>query len=77
MKRISQCQLGSTWSAYGQKILSGLNDTVQTNISDEFHIVYKSPEHFAHLDNNCSSVKPLNDCVLNIHTVTQNLYDFR
>jgi predicted esterase len=69
------CQIGSPWSAYGQKILSGLNDTVQLNISDEFHIVYKIPEHFAHLDNNCSFIKPLNNCVLNIHTVTQNIYD--
>jgi len=71
-----QCQLGSSWSTYAQKILSGLNDTVQMNISDEFHVVYKPPEHFAHLDNNCSTIKPLNNCVLNIHTVTQNLYDF-
>jgi hypothetical protein len=55
--------------------MSGLNETIRLNISDEFHIVYKSPEHFAHLDNNCSSIKPLNTCVLNIHTVTQNLYD--
>jgi hypothetical protein len=70
-----KCQLGSQWSTYGQKIMSGLNETIQLNISDEFHIVYKSPEHFAHLDNNCSSIKPLNTCVLNIHTVTQNLYD--
>ena len=69
------CQIGSSWSAYGQKILSGLNDTVQLNISDEFHIVYKIPEHFAHLDNNCSFIKPLNNCILNIHTVTQNIYD--
>lgn len=70
-----RCQLGSPWSAYGQKILGGLNDTVQMNISDEFHIVYQPPEHFAHLDNNCSSIKPLNNCVLYVHTVTQNLYD--
>lgn len=70
-----QCQIGSQWTPYGQKIMSGLNDTVQMNISDEFHIVYKTPEHFAHLDNNCSGIKPLNSCILNIHTVTQNLYD--
>ena len=70
-----QCQLGSAWSPYAQKIMSGLNDTVQMNISDEFHIVYKTPEHFAHLDNNCSNMKPLNNCILNIHTVTQNVYD--
>jgi hypothetical protein len=55
--------------------MSGLNDTVQLNISDEFHIVYKPPEHFPHLDNNCSSIKPLNNCILNLHTVTQNIYD--
>ena len=73
--RNDQCQSGSPWSAYGQKILGGLNDTVQMNISDQFHIVYQPPEHFAHLDNNCSSIKPLNNCVLYVHTVTQNLYD--
>ena len=70
-----QCEIGSPWSAYGQKIMSGLNDTVQMNVSDEFHVVYKIPEHFAHLDNNCSTIKPLNNCVLNVHTVTQNVYD--
>jgi hypothetical protein len=59
-----------------KKIMSGLNDTVQLNISDEFHIVYKIPEHFAHLDNNCSTIKPLNNCILSIHTITQNIYDF-
>lgn len=69
------CQIGSTWSAYAQKIMSGLNDSVQVNVSDEFHIVYQLPEHFAHLDNNCSGIKPLNSCILNIHTVTQNVYD--
>ena len=70
-----RCQLGSPWSTHAQKIMSGLNDTVQFNVSDEFHVVYKPPEHMAHLDNNCSSVKPLTSCVLNIHTVTQNVYD--
>jgi hypothetical protein len=70
------CQLGSQWSAYGQNVMSGLNDTVQLNISDQFHVVYKLPEHFAHLDNNCSTIKPLSNCTLNIHTVTQNIYDF-
>ena len=69
------CQIGSSWSAYAQKLMSGLNDSVQMNVSDEFHIVYKLPEHFAHLDNNCSGIKPLNSCVLIIHTVTQNVYD--
>jgi hypothetical protein len=70
-----QCQLGSPWSVYAQKLMSGLNDTVQLNISDEFHVVYKVPEHFAHLDNNCSSSKTQQECTLNIHTVTQNIYD--
>jgi hypothetical protein len=70
------CQIGSQWSAYAQNIMSGINNTVQLNISDEFHIVYKLPEHFAHLDNNCSSIKAGNSCILNIHTVTQNIYDF-
>ncbi|UJR31384.1 hypothetical protein I4U23_018878 [Adineta vaga] len=69
------CQIGSPWSTYAQKIMSGLNDTIQLNISDQFHIVYKIPEHFPHLDNNCSSIKPLNNCILNVHTVTQNIYD--
>jgi hypothetical protein len=74
-KTNDNCQIGSPWSAYGQNIMSGLNDTVQLNISDEFHIVYKLPEHFAHLDNNCSSVEPVSNCTLNVHTVTQNIYD--
>ncbi|CAF2054711.1 unnamed protein product [Rotaria magnacalcarata] len=74
-KTNANCQIGSQWSAYGQKIMSGLNDTVQLNISDQFHIVYKIPEHFPRLDNNCSSVKSSNDCILYVHTVTQNVYD--
>jgi hypothetical protein len=74
-KTNDKCQIGCSWSTYGQNIMSGLNDTVQLNISDEFHIVYKPPEHFPHLDNNCSSIKPLNNCILNLHTVTQNIYD--
>lgn len=68
------CQLGSSWTEYGQVLMSNLNDTVRLNITDEFHVVYKPPEHFAHLDNNCST-KP-NDCTLYVHTVTQNIYDF-
>lgn len=74
-KTNDECQIGSVWSEYGQKIMSGLNDTVQLNISDQFHIVYKVPEHFPHLDNNCSSITPLHDCTLYVHTVTQNIYD--
>ena len=70
-----RCQLGSTWSAFGQKIMSGLNDTFHLNITDEFHVVYKVPEHFAHLDNNCSMQPSTSQCTLNIHTVTQNIYD--
>ncbi|CAF4971737.1 unnamed protein product, partial [Rotaria socialis] len=35
-KTNGNCQIGSQWSAYGQKIMSGLNDTVQLNISDQF-----------------------------------------
>ena len=74
-KTNDRCQIGSAWSAFGQKLMSGLNDTVQLNISDEFHVVYKLPEHFAHLDNNCSSSKTPEECVLYVHTVTQNIYD--
>ncbi|CAF0967580.1 unnamed protein product [Adineta steineri] len=69
------CQIGSKWSAYGQKIMSGLNDSIHLNISDKFHIVYKLPEQFPHLDNNCSSIENSSNCTLNIHTVTQNVYD--
>lgn len=69
------CDIGSPWSPMAQQIMSGLNDTVQVNVSDEFRVVYKLPEHFPHLDNNCSAIKPLNSCILNIHTVTQNVYD--
>jgi len=49
--------------------MNGLNDTIQ------FHIIYKLPEHFSCLDNNFSTIKPLNNCILNIHTITENLYD--
>ena len=75
-KTNDQCQIGSQWSTYAQKIMSGLNDTIKQNISDEFHIVYKTPEHFPHLDNNCSSTEQLSsNCTLYVHTVTQNIYD--
>jgi len=74
-KTNDRCQIGSSWSEYGQKLMSGLNDTVQLNITDEFHVVYKLPEHFAHLDNNCSSSSSLENCTLHVHTVTQNVYD--
>ena len=72
-KKNDRCQKGSSWTEYGQKLMSGLNDTVNMNITDEFHVVYKPPEHFAHLDNNCST-NP-NECTLYVHTVTQNIYD--
>ena len=38
-------------------------------------MIYQLPTHFPHLNNNCSLIKPLNECMLNIQTVTENVYD--
>ncbi len=74
-KTKNKCQIGSPWSTYAQKIMSGLNDTIQLNIFDRFDIFDERSEHFPRLDNNCSSIQLLNNCILYIHTITENIYD--
>ena len=72
-KTKNKCQMGSPWSSYVQKIMSGLNDTIQLNISDQYDVFDQPSEHFPQLDNNCSSTQ--NNCILYIHTITENVYD--
>lgn len=72
-KTKNPCQAGSPWSSYVQKIISGLNDTIQLNVSDQFDVFDQLPSHFPRLANNCSTVH--NNCILNIRTLTENVYD--
>lgn len=72
-KTESKCQTGSPWSSYVQQIISGLNDTIQLNISDQFDVFDEPLSPFPRLANNCSTTR--NNCTLYIHTFTENVYD--
>lgn len=68
----NKCQSGSPWSEYAQEIISGLPKKVQLKISDQFN---GQSDQYPRLDNQCSSERFSHNCVLVIHTVTENIYD--
>ena len=60
------CTQGSNWTPIAQSIM-GLGYATHLVSSDTF----QSSDHFASLNNNCSTGTP---CVLNISTITGNIY---
>ena len=72
---VNKCQTGSPWSEYAQEIISGLQKKVQLKISDQFDVFDGQSDQYPRLHNKCSSKRSSRNCVLNIHTVTENIYD--
>ena len=66
------CTVGSGWSPNAQLMMGSISKSY-LNIVDEFHPAAGIPEVFAKLHNNCSSTGT--PCVLNITSVTQNVYE--
>jgi hypothetical protein len=70
-KNNQNCSESSIWTTeFSQKVLGNISKIV---VTDQFFIVDKPPEHFPKVNNNCVN-QPT--CVLNVTTVSQNVYSF-
>ncbi len=69
------CTLGSAWSEHAQQIMGGLPEG-SVNDTDVFHPVYQiDPVHLPHVLNTTSCSAPGKLCVVNMTTVSQNVYE--
>ncbi|XP_064386786.1 uncharacterized protein LOC135335273 [Halichondria panicea] len=69
------CTLGSPWSERAQQTMGGLPEG-SVNDTDVFHPVYQiNPVHLPHVLNTTSCSTPGKLCVVNMTTVSQNVYD--
>ena len=65
------CQCGNRWSPISQQIMGGLQNITYVDY-DVMHPVSQVPVHLAHINNTC--VTPDTSCVLEMNTVTENIY---
>lgn len=69
------CTLGSPWSEHAQGMMGELPEGT-VNDTDVFHPVYQiNPVHLPHVLNTIKCDAPNKDCIVNMTTVTQNVYD--
>ena len=69
------CTLGSPWSEHAQQIMGGL-PVGKVNDTDVFHPVYQiNPVHLPHVLNTDNCSVPSSGCIVNMTTVSQNVYD--
>jgi hypothetical protein len=64
------CTVGSPWSSIAQGIMGPIG-SANLIARDEFHKIFKLPEHFPSINNKCNFKSK---CVLNVSTTTSNEY---
>ena len=70
-KNNQNCSESCEWTTqFSQKVLGNIGNIT---VNDEFFIVDKLPEHLPKVNNNCVNQS---SCVLNVTTVSQNIYSF-
>lgn len=69
------CTLGCPWSQHAQQVMGGL-PAGKVNDTDVFHPVYQiNPVHLPHVLNTVNCSTPSSYCVVNMTTVSQNVYE--